>query len=102
MIMVTKTKTQKDSDVEDMKEQDKSHSPEYNEEDIRELTDKVKQELKGKLGCSEDKLKKCTIDENVVIHYKTDRCDLEEKIYENGVPYETRRYSFYVWCSGYE
>lgn len=66
------------------------NSPENNEDGTRELTDEEKQELKDKLGWSDDKLKKCTIDENGVIHYKTDRCDLEGKTSENGVSYERR------------
>lgn len=57
----------------------------------RELTEEEKQELKEKLGWSDEKLKKCTIDEDGVIHYKTDRSDLEGKTAENGVPYERRR-----------
>lgn len=66
-------------------------STEYNEDGTRELTDDEKQELKDKLGWSDEKLKKCTIDENGVIHYKTDRSDLEGQTSENGVPYERRR-----------
>lgn len=53
----------------------------------RELTDKEKQWLKDTLGWSDKQIAKCTIDENGVIHYKTDRCDLEGKTAENGVPY---------------
>lgn len=63
---------------------------EYNEDGTRELTEEEKQYLKDKLGWSDEKLKKCTIDEEGVIHYKTDRCDLEGKTSENGVPYERR------------
>lgn len=75
---------------DDLRNQEESDSPEYNEDGTRELTEEEKQELKEKLGWSDDKLKKCTIDENGVIHYKTDRCDLEGKTSENGVPYERR------------
>lgn len=64
--------------------------PEYNDDGTRELTEDEKQYLKDKLGWSDEKLKKCTIDENGVIHYKTDRCDLEGKTSENGVSYERR------------
>ena len=64
---------------------------EYNEGRTRDLTEDEKQELKDKLGWSDEKLKKCTIDEDGVIHYKTDRSDLEGKTSENGVPYERRR-----------
>lgn len=60
------------------------------EKRTRELTEKEKQELKDKLGWSDDKIKKCTIDEDGVIHYKTDRSDLEGKESENGVPYERK------------
>lgn len=69
---------------------DKSNDSEYNEDGTRELTDEEKQYLKDKLGWSDEKLKKCTIDADGVIHYKTDRCDLEGKTSENGVPYERR------------
>ena len=64
---------------------------EYNEDGTRELTEDEKQALKDKLGWSEEKLKKCTIDKDGVIHYKTDKSDLEGKTSENGVPYERRR-----------
>lgn len=64
---------------------------EYNEDGTRELTEEEKQALKEKLGWSDEKIKKCTIDRDGVIHYKTDRCDLEGKTSENGVPYERRR-----------
>ena len=64
---------------------------EYNEDGTRELTEDEKQAIKDKLGWSDEKLKKCTIDKDGVIHYKTDRCDLEGKTSENGVPYERRR-----------
>ena len=67
------------------------NTQEYNEEGTRELTEDEKQALKDKLGWSDEKLKKCTIDKDGVIHYKTDRCDLEGKTSENGVPYERRR-----------
>lgn len=64
---------------------------EYGEEGTRELTEAERQEFKDKLGWSDEKLKKCTIDENDVVHYKTDRSDLEGQATENGVPYERRR-----------
>lgn len=57
------------------------------EKKTRELTEEERQELKDKLGWSDEKLNKCTIDEDGVIHYKTDRSDLEGKTSENGVPY---------------
>ena len=70
--------------------EDSKDDPEYNEDGTRELTEDEKQYLKDKLGWSDDKIKKCTIDEDGVIHYKTDRCDLEGKTSEKGVPYERR------------
>lgn len=71
-------------------ENDAVENPEYDEDGTRELNEDEKQWLKEKLGWSDDKLKKCTIDENGVIHYRTDRCDLEGKTSENGVLYERR------------
>lgn len=53
-------------------------------------TEQDRQNMKEATGWSDEKLKKCTIDENGVIHYKTDRCDLEGKTSENGVPYRRR------------
>lgn len=79
-----------ESNTQESDEAESKNSPEYNEDGTRELADEEKQKLKDKLGWSDDKLKKCTIDENGVIHYKTDRCDLEGKTSENGVPYERR------------
>ena len=64
---------------------------EYGEAGTREMKEDEKQELKDKLGWADEKLKKCTIDENGVIHYRTDRSDLEGQTSENGVPYERRR-----------
>lgn len=80
-----------DSIEHNMGEDVLNDSPEYNEDGVRDLTEDEKQELKDKLGWSDDKFKKCTIDEDGVIHYKTDRCDLEGKTAENGVPYERKR-----------
>lgn len=79
-----------DENESDMDDPDENDSPEDNEDGTRELTEDEKQDLKDKLGWSDEKLKKCTIDENGVIHYRTDRCDLEGKTSENGVPYERR------------
>lgn len=81
------------SQEDESKESDFSEeeSQEYNEDGTRELTEEEKQNIKDKLGWSDEKLKKCTIDKDGVIHYKTDRCDLEGKTSENGVPYERRR-----------
>lgn len=71
-------------------ENDTAENPEYDEDGTRELTENEKQWLKEKLGWSDDKLRKCKIYENGVIHYRTDRCDLEGKTSENGVLYERR------------
>lgn len=67
------------------------YNTECKEDGTRELTEEEKQAIKDKLGWPDEKLKKCTIDKDSVIHYKTDRCDLEGKTSENGVPYERRR-----------
>lgn len=82
-----------DSSLESYADSDDSNdvASEYGEDGTRELTEDEKQDLKDKLGWSDEKLKKCTIDENGVIHYKTDRSDLEGQTAENGVPYERRR-----------
>ena len=84
------TQEARESDSQEKKGAETKKTLEYNEDGTRELTDDERQELKDKLGWSDDKLKKCTIDENGVIHYKTDRCDLEGKTSENGVSYERR------------
>lgn len=82
-----------DSPLESYADSDDSNdvASEYGEDGTRELIEAEKQELKDKLGWSDEKLKKCTIDENDIIHYKTDRSDLEGQAAENGVPYERRR-----------
>ncbi|MGN1248590.1 MAG: HNH endonuclease [Candidatus Spyradocola sp.] len=56
----------------------------------RELTEAEKTELKEKLGWTDAQISKCTIDEDGVIHYKTDREDMEGKTGENGVKYERK------------
>lgn len=60
-------------------------------DETRELTDAEKQELRDSLGWGDRQISKCTIDENGVIHYRTDRSDLEGKQAENGVPYERKQ-----------
>lgn len=63
----------------------------YEENGTRELTEDERQELKDLFGWSDDKIdKKCRIDEEGVIHYKTDCQDLEGKTAENGVLYERK------------
>ena len=61
------------------------------EKETRDLTDDEKQDFKERLGWPECLLKKCTIDEDGVLHLRTDRCDLEGKTAENGVRYERKR-----------
>jgi hypothetical protein len=59
--------------------------------ETRELTEEEKAEVQAKTGWTDDQMKKCTIDENGVIHYKCDRDDLDGKTHETaGVPYERR------------
>lgn len=60
------------------------------EKNTRELTDEEKQYLKEKLGWTDKQIEKCTIDEDGVIHYRTDREDMEGKTGENGVRYERK------------
>jgi len=57
----------------------------------RELTEDEKKRLQEVLGWSDKQVGKCTIDAEGIIHYKTDRCDLEGKTSENGVPYEWKQ-----------
>ena len=76
------------SDVLDLKNK-KIDLPEDN--DTRELTEKERLDLKDTLGWSDEKIdKKCRIDENGVIHYKTDCQDLEGKTSANGILYKRR------------
>lgn len=79
-----------DSATQENDENESKDFPEYNKDGVRELTEEEKQDLKNKLSWSDDRLKKCTIDEEGVIHYKTDRCDLEGTTSETGVPYERK------------
>lgn len=46
--------------------------------------------LQETLGWTEKQISKCTIDENRIIHYKTDREDMEGKIGKNGITYERK------------
>lgn len=52
-----------------------------------ELTDEGKQYLKDKLDWTENQIAKCTIGENGIIDYRTDRYDLEGSALKNGVQY---------------
>lgn len=60
----------------------------------RALTNEEKMYYQEKLGWSDDKFNKCTIRETLdgenILQLKTDRCDLEGKTAENGVPYERK------------
>lgn len=66
----------------------------------RELTDEEKDFVKKALGWGDKQIAKCTIEENslnegkIVIHYRTDRCDLEGKRAENGVLYVRKRIEY--------
>ena len=56
----------------------------------RELTEDEKNNLKETLGWTDKQISKCTIDEDGVIHYHTDREDMEGKTGENGIRYERK------------
>lgn len=56
--------------------------------EIRPLTEKEKNDIQQKIGWSDEQMKKCTIDQEGVIHYKCDNEDLEGKKHEpSGVEY---------------
>lgn len=68
---------------------------EFDEDGTRELTEDEKQTLKEMLGWSDEKIDKhCRIDEQGVIHYKTDCQDKEGQESENGVRYERRQFEY--------
>ena len=68
-----------------------SDIPEDKEESkLRDLTDDEKSKIQGDLGWSDSQLKKCQIDENGVIHYRTDNCQREGETLPNGVSYERK------------
>lgn len=56
----------------------------------RDLTEDEKNNLKEVPGWTDKQISKCSIDEDGVIHYKTDREDMEGKTGENGVRYERK------------
>ena len=60
------------------------------ENKLRDLTDDEKSKIQGDLGWSDSQLKKCQIDENGVIHYRTDNCQREGETLPNGVSYERK------------
>ena len=64
---------------------------ENKENELRELSEEEKQMLKDKLGWSDKQISKCTIDKNGVIHYKTDREDMEGQSTEKGVFYKRKQ-----------
>ena len=57
---------------------------------LRELSEEKRQSLTEQLGWTDKQLDKCTESSDGVIHYRTDRCDLEGKCSENGVPYKRK------------
>lgn len=79
------------ADVSDSFENNEdSDQSEQNEAQTRELTEEEKNALKEKLNWTDKQLSKCTIDENGVIHYKTDCEHMEGKETEGGVRYERK------------
>lgn len=58
--------------------------------ELRNLSEEEKKDIKDKLGWSDKQIAKCTIDDNGVIHYKTDREDMEGQATENGIRYERK------------
>ena len=60
------------------------------EKPTRELTEEERDYLKETLGWTDKQLDKCSIHEDGVIHYRTDREDMEGKTGENGVRYERK------------
>ena len=75
--------------------EDATDTNEYDENGTRELTAEEKQELKDKLGWSDDKIdRNCRIDKDGVIQYKTDCQDKEGQKSDCGVPYERKRFEY--------
>ena len=73
--------------------QQNNSSSEVSQGDVkptRELTEDEKTMLQETLGWTEKQISKCTIDEDGVIHYKTDREDMEGKTGENRITYERK------------
>lgn len=73
--------------------QQNNSSSEVSQSDVkptRELTEDEKTMLQETLGWTDKQISKCTIDEDGVIHYKTDREDMEGKTGENGITYERK------------
>lgn len=72
------------------KKQNMKKLPEEDSPKLKELNDEQKDRLRLRLGWSENQFKKCMIDENGAIHYRTDRCDMKGKRDANGVLYERK------------
>ena len=66
-----------------------SEQSEANKE-LRPLNEKERNDIQNDLGWTEKQLNKCSIGDDGVIRYKTDREDMEGKTGENGVPYERK------------
>lgn len=58
--------------------------------ELRPLNEKERNDIQNDLGWTEKQLNKCSIGDDGVIRYKTDREDMEGKTGENGVPYERK------------
>lgn len=56
----------------------------------RDLTEDEKNNLKETLEWTDKQISKCTIDKDGVIHYRTDREDMEGKTGENSIRYERK------------
>ncbi|WP_288222361.1 HNH endonuclease [uncultured Clostridium sp.] len=90
LAKLAKEMTNKSMDITELdkplsveKENDSSEKKE-----TRPLTEDEKNDIQQKTGWSDDQMKKCTIDEDGVIHYKCDNEDLEGKKHEgSGVEY---------------
>ena len=75
--------------------EDAEQKPDYDENGTRELTEDERQILKDKLGWSDKKIEdSCRIDENGVIHYKTDCQDKEGQTADCGVRYERKIFEY--------
>lgn len=73
--------------VMDSSELDKPF-PKIEKKEARQLTENEEADIKKKTGWSDEQIKKCTIDEDGVIHYKCDNEQLEGKKHEpSGVEY---------------
>lgn len=89
-IVALPQKTSIKSDMENIDSRGNMEIAQSETMQIRELTEEEKDDLKEALGWTDKQISKCTIDENGVVHYKTDRADMEGKTGENGVKYERK------------